>query len=433
MKKLIISLVLVVIIAIASLGWTITQIAAVTESTDGQANTIEKINALKWVGESLAKTLNDPLIDQQQFIRHWNSINDEKMSIIAESAFALPPSLHKQFIQQAALVLDSDEGISLHYHLDKTQQVLNISTTLVTPDEQLQSSNEHYTMLFYGGVSLILLLWISPLIRQLINLSKTTKAFGMGQLQQRIKIKNTSYISEIEIEFNRMADRIQQLVDDNKLLSRAVSHDLKTPIARLRFGIEALEETSNPALKVKYFARLNTNLDTMEELVATLLSYARLDEANISPALSVFDLNQWLIERYANQHFEQHTFTLLSASQPILIQSDRQYLAMQVSNLLSNAERFGQQHIQISIVVNPDTVQIRVEDDGKGIDDNEALEVIKPFVRGQHSRDNAGHGMGLAIVARIGNWMDSKLTIDRSAQLGGACMILTLVRINEHE
>ncbi|GAM59248.1 sensor protein [Vibrio ishigakensis] len=251
-------------------------------------------------------------------------------------------------------------------------------------------------------------------------------------MEKRIPVSKSSYIFNIESEFNRMADRIAQLVDDNKLLSRAVSHDLKTPIARLRFGIEALEETQNPELQAKYFARLNRDLDNMEELVSTLLSYARLDEANIQPNLEQIELNAWVKSRLEAFGQTELDIDFVPSSAPVLVESDPIYLAMQLGNLLSNAERFGKSKIRVSLASDDKHVVIVVEDDGEGIKQSEVEKVIQ-FVRGSQSRGNSGHGMGLAIVNRIGTWMDSKLSIHSSPSLGGACMRLKMKRLKSDE
>lgn len=420
MKKLIVSLILVVLVSIISLGWSISEFASLQNPDTDSTSTNEQLAALKLVGVTLSRILADDESNQQRFIDSWNQHNQQQMSLTPEAEFILPPSLKLQFDNEKTLALESDEGISLHYLILNTGQVLNIKTQLTSPEEKNFDLNKLYTMLFYIGVVAILLVWVSPLIRQLLALSKTTQAFGMGELQQRIDVRKTSYIGTIETEFNRMADRIQQLIDDNKLLSRAVSHDLKTPIARLRFGIEALEETQNEQLRVKYFKRLNRDIDAMEELVATLLNYARLDQANIQPELQPVELNAWLERKLVGHTDNRLQLEYIPASQSIMINTDPKYLSMQVANLLSNAERFGHSKIRVRVELLDNTTWLHVEDDGHGIDEAETEQVVKPFVRGQQSRDNAGHGMGLAIVQRIGDWMGSELVIDRSIALGGA-------------
>jgi signal transduction histidine kinase len=414
------SLVLVVLATIAGLGWSISEFAALQNQDTATANVNSRIAALKLVGSTLAISFDSETGLSDSFIRNWNKHNTEQLSLVSSAEFGLPRSLQLQFDTGAPLLLESNEGISLHYRLPNTGKILNISTNLLTPPEVMFTLNELYTIIFYVGVVMILLLWISPLIRQLVNLSKVTEAFGMGELGQRIKVSKTSYISSIEIQFNRMADCIQELLDDNKLLSSAVSHDLKTPIARLRFGIEALEETQNEQLRVKYFQRINRDLDTMEDLVVTLLSYAHLEQANIQPDLQPIELNSWLRDIVKHCVHPERQIDFIGFTKPVVINTDPKYLSMQVNNLLSNAVRFSRSRIFLMVIVDEAGLWVHVEDDGKGIDDEEAMQVIKPFVRGQHSRGNAGHGMGLAIVNRIGQWMGSPLCIGHSTILGGA-------------
>lgn len=424
MKKLMTSLVLVVLVAIASLGWSISEFATLLDFEQETPSPATHLAALKLLGGSLAQTLDNDPAPNHAFIDNWNQRNADQLSLVNEADFVLPSALKTAFYTGESLLLESDDGISLHYLMPKTGQVLNINTNIVTPTDVSFDLNKLYTMLFYGGLVLILLVWVSPLIRQLVNLSKVTQAFGMGELQQRIVVSKASYIGTIESEFNRMADRIQQLIDDNKLLSRAVSHDLKTPIARLRFGIAALEETQSEQLRVKYFQRLNRDLDTMEDLVMTLLSYARLDEANIQPDWQLIELNTWLLEKYQGQVYPGFSVELNPYPTVLKIKADPKYLSMQVNNLLNNALRFGKAKIRLTLTLEDGIAWLHVDDNGPGIDEQESAQVIKPFVRGQHSRGNSGHGMGLAIVDRIGCWMGSPLRIGRAPDLGGARMSL---------
>lgn len=418
MKGVIVSLLLVVLTAIASLGWSISEFSTYLNPDTQSTSAVDRIAALKLMGDVLALILDNDFAPRDSFIDNWNQNNLERLSLVNTAEFILPIPLKTPFYTGESLLLESDEGISLHYLLPRTGQVLNIYTDIVMlPDSS--SLNQLYTILFYGGVVIILLVWVSPLISQLVRLRKVTQAFGLGELQQRIMVSKTSYIGTIETEFNRMADRIQQLLDDNKLLSRAVSHDLKTPIARLRFGIEVLEGTQSEALKVKYFRRLNRDLDTMEELVMTLLNYARLDQANIQPNWQVVELNSWLEKKLVDQKVE-----IVPCSTLITVNTDPKYLSMQINNLLSNAQRFCHLKIRLTLEVKDGIAWIHVDDDGQGIDEQEIHQIIKPFVRGRQSCGNAGHGMGLAIVERIGFWMGSRLHISHAPELGGARMSL---------
>ena len=147
-----------------------------------------------------------------------------------------------------------------------------------------------FTVLFYLGILALILLWLTPLVKHLINFRETAKAFGQGDLNKRISVGSVSYINDIETEFNRMAYRIQTLVTDNKLLSSAVSHDLRTPLARLRFGIDTLAEEADPLIREKYQARISNDLTEMEVLVETLLNYVGMDQSMVTLEKSSINL-----------------------------------------------------------------------------------------------------------------------------------------------
>jgi len=178
-----------------------------------------------------------------------------------------------------------------------------------------------------------------------------------------------------------MADRIQQLVDDNKLLTSAVSHDLRTPLARLRFGVDTLSDTSNPKSTAMYLKRINNDLNEMESLVESLLRYARLDN---------------VIEGVEKQNALSYANSLLV----IEIGQDGKHIAINFS------------------------------DDGPGIPVELRGRVVKPFERGSVSAETkAGFGLGLAVAARIAERHHGSLVIGESTQLGGA---LISVRLAHH-
>jgi K+-sensing histidine kinase KdpD len=97
---------------------------------------------------------------------------------------------------------------------------------------------------------------------------------------------------------------------------------------------------------------------------------------------------------------------------------------MLLNNIMGNALNHARTRIKVSVSVSSGSVDLNIEDDGKGIPVAERSDVIKPFWRGSEEPVGRGHGMGLAIVARIAAWFDASLHIDESAELGGAAIHL---------
>ena len=175
-------------------------------------------------------------------------------------------------------MLESNDHLALYNFLPSTGNLLILKSPLLFIVPSQTTKNYIFTLLFYATLLVVFALWTYPLARRLSALRLTAIAFGDGKLQRRVKLSPFSYISNIEVEFNRMAQRIENLLSDVKLLSSAVSHDLRTPLARIRFGIDTLQEEDDPQLRQRYQQKISANVDEMTSLVDTLLRYARLDQ-----------------------------------------------------------------------------------------------------------------------------------------------------------
>lgn len=415
MKKLTFSLLLVVLVAIVGLGWTLDELFSQYQSTE---QTSDELAAYRQLGSSLAQTL-DKQQDPQQFIDNWPQDPAMSLNLMKLTAFPLPSSLQQDFLQGKPLELESDNSLSIHFILPDQQQVLALSLPLSLVKQDDSSLQLAFTTVFYTGILLLVFIWLYPLIKRLRQLRTTAKAFGEGQLDQRINISATSYIADIEHEFNRMAQRIETLISDNKLLGNAVSHDLRTPLARLRFGIEALQETDNPKTREKYQHHISRDIDEMENLVRVLLSYARLDQALIEVERQPVDLNSLISEAVCSFDTTEKPISWQPGGEA-QVTGDGNYLTMLANNLLNNAQQYADTQISVKLSKSRTTLRLSIADDGPGIPKEKRQALLKPFTRGDNTVENQGFGMGLAIVSRIALWHKAQLVIGDSTELGGA-------------
>ena len=217
-----------------------------------------------------------------------------------------------------------------------------------------------------------------------------------------------------------MAQRIESLVSDVKLLSSAVSHDLRTPLARIRFGLDTLAEEDDPKLRQRFEERISDNVDEMVELVETLLNYARLDQAMINLEKRSVSLTSIVASCIKTKIVDDKQITFDSENE-INVLGDPAYLMILVNNLLQNALNYGENQVIVSISQSDENVVLSVYDDGAGIPEDDRQQIIKPFIRGNDSEQSVkGYGMGLAIVTRILQWHQGSLVIKESETLGGA-------------
>ncbi len=421
MPKLTLSLLLVIFVAVIGIGGLLDNFFNQYQSQ--QVDEIDELSSYRLLGKSLAATLDKQEM-AQKFIAEWQQQFELEVTLTQFEDLFLPDSLQQSFTAGEPVVFETNDNISLHFLLPLQQKVLTLSVPLIKQKHTDSSLPLILTGIFYFGILLVVLVWLYPLIKQLRQLRKTTKAFGEGQLQKRIVTSSASYINDIEVEFNHMAQRIEALISDNKLLSDAVAHDLRTPLARLRFGIEVLQETDNPETRAKYQHHLSRDIDEMERLVNILLSYARIEQSMMATEQQNVDLNE-LTSQCVGMVADDGKVIHWCAEGDATVVGDVNYLSMLINNLLSNAQQYADKEIVIKIERSNSQLQFIVSDDGPGIPKEKRNELLKPFVRGDQAHEKPGYGMGLAIVARIAQLHQATLTIGDADELGGAQFCLS--------
>nr|WP_194362708.1 ATP-binding protein [Neptunicella marina] len=377
----------------------------------------DEFQSYRELGTVLARSL-DKQQDIGQQLSQYQQTHSISLALDSAENFPLPPSLAEHFKQGEPLLLEDDSEVTINFWLPEHQQILMLKM-IINDKQQVSRLQMSLTLLFYVGILALVLVWLYPLINRLQKLAKVAKAFGEGDLTRRIARSSTSYIADIEREFNHMAARIETLVNDNKLLGNAVSHDLRTPLARLRFGIEALEDTKDVQKREKYQQHLAKDIDEMERLVNVLLNYARLEQKLDSLGKELVDLSSLVAHCIDSQHMPD-TEIRQTIQSGLKVQGEANYLSMLVNNLLINAHQYANGCISVGLSRNGQYVQLTVEDNGPGIPFEKRQELLKPFIRGDNPDVTPGYGMGLAIVSRISQWHSADLEIAHSVELGGA-------------
>ncbi|EIJ34459.1 ATP-binding protein [Thiothrix nivea] len=272
-------------------------------------------------------------------------------------------------------------------------------------------------------------LWLHPLWQDLRKLRQAADGFGQGNLATRIDISRFSFVKSILEAFNSMARRIEQLVTSHQTLTNAVSHELRTPVSRLRFSLEMLGSTHDETDRQRHLQAMNTDIDELEEMLAELLTYARMDRQGISLNKTPLVLGEWLEEQiHRNQQDCQairiHAEGVGLPTAPVTAM-DARLMTHALRNLLQNACRYANQQIQVVFAYRDGKHELRVEDDGCGIPEKHHDSIFDPFTRVDASRDrrSGGYGLGLAIVRQVMHMHQGNVTVGHSP-LGGAQFVL---------
>lgn len=313
--------------------------------------------------------------------------------------------------QQVMLPIEGDDGRWLQMRLPSEVQM-----------------TMYMTIAAYLGIVLLvgaaLYAWVRLLWRDLDALRQHADRIGAGDLQARAQVSPRSQIRVIVEHSNRMAARVSELVQRQRDLTHAISHELRTPIARLAFGLDLLRDSNDPQRRAQLGAGLQGDLAELNRLVSELLAYERLEQPNAAEPLQRIEANDWLQACLADARRDaEHAGLHLQVWPSALPRMDAEprLLQLALSNLVGNAMRYARSRIEVSLVNVAGQACLRVDDDGPGIAEGDREKVLGAFTRldDSRSRDTGGFGLGLAIASRIALRHQGELRVAR-ATLGGA-------------
>lgn len=257
--------------------------------------------------------------------------------------------------------------------------------------------------------------WIA---RRLERLRARVEALGHGDLSARVEVEGRDEVAELAASFNLAAERIERLVLAQKRLLASASHELRSPLARLRMAVELLPGDERPELR----ERIRRDVAELDELVGDLLLASRLDAPDGLPAPQDVDLLGLLAEEAARSGAEV-------TGEPVVIAGDPRLLRSLVRNLLENARRHGgPTPIEASVErLAPSGARLRVTDRGPGVPEDERERIFEPFYRlaGTAEEDGGGVGLGLALVRQIARHHRGEVRC-RARPEGGTCFEVDL-------
>jgi two-component system osmolarity sensor histidine kinase EnvZ len=218
--------------------------------------------------------------------------------------------------------------------------------------------------------------------------------FEASRLDEKVA---TSEIREVNIGFNRMAQRLSKVEQDRALMLAGISHDLRTPLARLRLETEMSVADENAR------AHMAADISQLDAIIGKFLDYARPDHVDLKPLLlnEVIGMCAYAVKDYPDLRLN------IDMPDELLVMGDAVELSRVVSNLLENARRYGKSIssglavVDIAAKARDGVVLLKIRDHGLGVAPEALASLTKPFFRGDAARTAAmGAGLGLSIVER---------------------------------
>lgn len=256
---------------------------------------------------------------------------------------------------------------------------------------------------------------VRHLTRRLEHLRRSVEAWGAGNLAVRAPIMGSDEIAIVAESFNDAAERVETLIASNRALLANASHELRSPLARLRMGVELLESDPSTARREEIYR----NLGELDALVGEILLSSRLSHAGLVEPLKGIDLLALVAEEAAQVGLE-----VTGISVEVL--GDEHLLHRLVRNLIHNAMRHGQPPIMITVSQSASHAELVVRDHGSGVAGTDIERVFEPFYRpGGYGESAGGWGLGLALVRQIAERHNGSVRVEAPSD-GGARFVVTL-------
>ena len=357
---------------------------------------IESIDNEKYYNYYL---INVSLNDRPDFIKNQNIKSEGP--VLSSFRNELSSYIDKEFFLKSL-----DNVIHLAVSFEDTFIIFEF------PENRINTSRNH-VFISWQVVSTIVLVLIAYLflknqVKPIRTLARASEKFGKGQEVPNFKVSGALEVRQASIEFLKMKNRITRQIEQRSLMLAGVSHDLKTPLTRMKLIIESIQDKEMKK-------SLDEEISHMSEMLIEYLEFAAETELKSNKLINPIEA---LIKIKNDVHFKKHNIELEILNDNESLVNENIFIRS-VTNILNNAI-VNSKKVLIKAEVSNEIIKINIHDDGLGIPDHEKENVFKPFYRIDKSRNQniVSSGLGLAITKSLLNSINGKIQLNDS-YLGG--------------
>jgi signal transduction histidine kinase len=276
--------------------------------------------------------------------------------------------------------------------------------------------------LFYLSIFVVAGLWLRPLLKDINVISGGAQHFAADYREPPSTAEQTTRLTALAKNLDEMAARLSNVLRSQKELIAALSHEMRTPLARIRFALAVIGNRDDAELEKKLGA-MNDDVQEIDDLIASMLTYARLDHPDVNMNWQAVPPDAWIEQIASKSRMDAVQVMNHTEEAPDKVWMDPRLMELALSNLLVNASKYAHQSVHCTMAQDDNGYLLAVEDDGKGIPEDERDKVFKAFTRidDSRNRETGGYGLGLAVVARVAELHGGVASADASSSLGGAC------------
>ena len=287
----------------------------------------------------------------------------------------------------------------------------------LVPKEMVSASSVRLFVLWTTLPSILLiviaLIFLKNQTRPLVKLAKAAERFGKGDYVNDFRPSGAQEIRKAAYEFDRMAKRINRHLNQRSEMLSGISHDLRTPLTRLKLQLAMLTQKD-------ISTRMSKDIDEMERMLNDYLQFAKTQSKESTTSIELTNLLKELSQNLDNKNLD------ISFQDNITLKGRPVALKRSLENIIQNGLTYGKK-VLVTVKKSSNRGLILIEDDGPGIPEDQYKNVFKPFFRLDKSRslNQSGVGLGLAIVEDIINSHGGNIQLGKS-QLGGLQVKISL-------
>ncbi len=267
-------------------------------------------------------------------------------------------------------------------------------------------------------------LLVHPIEKRLNGIDLQIEQIGHDQEMSITSSQSKDAISRLSSTVTEMATRIHRLIDAQGDMVRAISHELRTPITRIRFRMANIEEV--PGL-IDETEGVERDLVELEKLIDEVLTFSKLKREKPLIAIEAIGLETFFSDiEHSISPLVDAIDVQFDGAENINFNADRRFLTRAIENLILNALKYAHSKVEVRYTISDKYQHIYVSDDGPGVPEAERQFIFEPFRRVDASRcrQSGGYGLGLAIVRQIAMWHQGSAQV-RESEMGGANMVFS--------
>ena len=371
--------------------------------------------------------------DQETISSYAKEFYDISINYYSNQEISIDNNIPKTIVERTLVReigerLDTKTWVQDFPEEKKVKVIIPLGSSIIEfliPRRNVYATNSHIFLVWMVISSILILsiaiLFLRQQIKPIEKLAKAAESFGMGKKIENFKPSGASEVRKAADAYIKMQERIEKFIEQRTLMLAGVSHDLRTPLTRIKLQLEMLSKNRENEELLK-------DVDEMQYMLETYLDFSQTVSSEES---SLVNINK-LIEEVIETSKDENNFIIFKPLKKNEINHKCKYIALKrcIINIINNAKAYGDKII-IKLSESDYEININIEDNGPGISEKDYQKALKPFQRLDSSRNQniAGSGLGLSISQDIIKTLNGNLNLSKS-EMGGLKVEINLPKIS---